>query len=497
MNDERPIEKLLRRAAQKRRGEIGAPPELHPANRRLLQAEVARQFPKTEPAAATAPAASRESFWALLTQRWGFVLGFFVILGIAAAVILPLFDKKEGNFELTKLSYDDERFVSRSSEPAAAPAPLAMSDLAETIPSGGGNFAPPPQSAPATTTTAELTSARRELVAAPASSRLALPEKQSDAVSRSAFVSSGVSEVESLEKEKVDGDVAAERFSRVATASTASRPQLAKSAETSPGVAESNRPSSETPVVAPTSRSVAFGSRRTNQIEAEQGGLRSAAVDDFAAGANNESIRDSSVLPRGGGLETDLKVINSQSFSNISREVLARRRDAREFRALPPTALTKFQVQQQGSIVQVIDSDGSIYKGFVDEANTLYKQISAEKERQLTQSFDNRARFQSPKAVDAVAPTTQKQSTAQRYLYRVEGTNRTINQNVVFTWNFIPTNDAVAAVQSEFNQNLLKPEADRVPSPFPMLLQNSYIDGRAVIGSNRQVEVNAVPIELK
>ena len=47
MNDERPIEKLLRRAAQKRSDEAGAPPELHPANRRLLQAEVARQFPPT------------------------------------------------------------------------------------------------------------------------------------------------------------------------------------------------------------------------------------------------------------------------------------------------------------------------------------------------------------------------------------------------------------------------------------------------------------------
>jgi hypothetical protein len=44
---ERPIEKLLRAAAQKRRDEAGGRFELHPANRRLLQGEVTRTFPKT------------------------------------------------------------------------------------------------------------------------------------------------------------------------------------------------------------------------------------------------------------------------------------------------------------------------------------------------------------------------------------------------------------------------------------------------------------------
>ena len=44
MNDDRPIEKLLRRYANKRRDEAGAPVEMHPATRRLLQGEVASQF---------------------------------------------------------------------------------------------------------------------------------------------------------------------------------------------------------------------------------------------------------------------------------------------------------------------------------------------------------------------------------------------------------------------------------------------------------------------
>ncbi len=44
MEPERPIEKLLHETARKRRTELGAPAELHPATRRLLQGEVARQF---------------------------------------------------------------------------------------------------------------------------------------------------------------------------------------------------------------------------------------------------------------------------------------------------------------------------------------------------------------------------------------------------------------------------------------------------------------------
>ena len=78
MNDERPIEKLLRRAAKLRSDEAGPlPPKLHPANRRQLQDEVARQFPK--------PAAPQPSaLCGILTglkQRWLYGVGVFAWCG--------------------------------------------------------------------------------------------------------------------------------------------------------------------------------------------------------------------------------------------------------------------------------------------------------------------------------------------------------------------------------------------------------------------------------
>ena len=47
MDNERPIERLLRDYAKKRRADGGKSLEMHPATRRLLQGEVARQFPRT------------------------------------------------------------------------------------------------------------------------------------------------------------------------------------------------------------------------------------------------------------------------------------------------------------------------------------------------------------------------------------------------------------------------------------------------------------------
>src|SRR6266446_4187730 len=42
MEPERPIEKLLRESAKKRREDAGAPLDMHPATRRMLQGEVSR-----------------------------------------------------------------------------------------------------------------------------------------------------------------------------------------------------------------------------------------------------------------------------------------------------------------------------------------------------------------------------------------------------------------------------------------------------------------------
>lgn len=76
MDDDRPIEQLLKTYAQQRREAAGVAPQLHEARRRALQAEVSRQYPRTHPTGFVWP-----SWW----PRFALALG-VLMLGAALAV---------------------------------------------------------------------------------------------------------------------------------------------------------------------------------------------------------------------------------------------------------------------------------------------------------------------------------------------------------------------------------------------------------------------------
>src|SRR5438552_11277642 len=116
---ERPIEKALRACARKRRADAGAPLDLHPANRRLLQGEVARQFAEDH--------RQPRSFPERLARLWPrFAWGLAIFAGLAVAVSLwvPGWNKTKNEFTLAK---NDEMPASRAlngaePQPASAPA---------------------------------------------------------------------------------------------------------------------------------------------------------------------------------------------------------------------------------------------------------------------------------------------------------------------------------------------------------------------------------------
>src|SRR5438445_12945741 len=85
----RNVEDQLKAWAQKRREEAGAPLELHPATRKLLQDEVARTFTKktTEPAAR--PGGWLKVFW----PRFALVGSICALLVILAGLSLPALSK--------------------------------------------------------------------------------------------------------------------------------------------------------------------------------------------------------------------------------------------------------------------------------------------------------------------------------------------------------------------------------------------------------------------
>src|ERR1035437_9972074 len=118
---ERPIERLLRAAAKKRRDESGAPLELHPATRRLLQGEVARKYAK--------PGREKRGFAEMLGQLWPrFAVGaaIFAVLALAVYVLVPGPDNGKPKALLAK----NEPFL--RVQQAKQPLPSASAEVATT-----------------------------------------------------------------------------------------------------------------------------------------------------------------------------------------------------------------------------------------------------------------------------------------------------------------------------------------------------------------------------
>ena len=474
MNDERPIEKLLRRYATKRRDEAGAPPELHPATRRLLQGEVARQFPKP-----TAESRSpKPGFFGLFAQRWAYALGIFLVLGLAAVMILPSLNKSASNPTLAQKSASEDLAVRESIAPAPVPTlspatppaetqpRLKLADFAEErrnepapAPSGGGTLARSREDS--TAVSFAVTNG-----AAGSSYRFADAKKDAPPLSRAQ---------ETKQTSVVSLDSAAPA-SRNLSAPTPSRVPTTVAASDSLAVAKNTRPGRDDAGVA----TDALAEKR--QAEATVPPVAAAAPAIVTTGS-----QDKSFVARGGGVEKDADRFYSQSFANTATEQFKAKAEAA---ALPVPVLVNFQVQQVGNQLRVVDEDGSTYLGELNASAGSFAGGAGGKEN----AAGDYARYGLRPAQSPASAVSLNQQAAQNYLWRVEGTNRTLNQNVVFSWNFVETNNAVVTSQLNTTSGTLNQDATKLQQ-FQMLLNNSAINGRAQLGPVQQIEVKAVPVK--
>src|SRR5580765_2836028 len=102
---ERPIEKLLRDAARKRRDEAPASFDPHPATKRLLQAEVARRYPQ-----AGRGASDGSNWFRRISPKLSWAIASVAVVAICVWVLSPTSPHKE-----------QEQLFARN-EPVAAPA---------------------------------------------------------------------------------------------------------------------------------------------------------------------------------------------------------------------------------------------------------------------------------------------------------------------------------------------------------------------------------------
>jgi len=469
MNDERPIEKLLRRYATRRRDEAGAAPELHPATRRLLHGEVARQYPK--PASASEPSAT--TFFSLLTRRWIYAVGIFVLLGLVAAMLLPSMNESRQGTMLAQKTASEEIVMRENQPPAAAP---TVSAPAETRP-----------------TLAAAESRRSQPVPESVGGDILKARDESATISYSVSpgAAAGSAEHSGIAQRDTDSLRPLEEAGQVSPGMKldASAPARRTLAAQSPAHAAGEARPIDSFTLAERGSAAQAGDR--NAADGFGGSRPAAAPRASVAAAPNvsTSFPDKGFVARDGGLEKDARQLYSQSYANTAPPQL--RAQAKNAKAETPVAsvLANFQVQNVGNEVRVIDSDGSTYRGVLN--GEAIGQLSGAAGKAVTGNY---ARQDSRPAPSPGSGVNVNQPATQNYLWRVEGTNRTLNQNVVFSWNFVETNRASATSQLNAAVGALNQDAAKLPSQFQLLLNNSVIDGRAQLGPAQQIEVNALPV---
>ena len=360
---ELPIETLLRAAAKKRREEAGAPFELHPADRRLLQGEVTRKFAR--------PQAETRSFATLVARlrprlAWG--VGILAILGLSVWVLLPLPRRAESEALLARNQPVSRAMPAKALPPAPTAAPATI--------------------APAPSTAAEAKSAEVAYAETPPSSR---PTPASQLGMAPPLLAKDTSAAQN-ERQATD------KLEPAAPAQLADQQKQLQYKSLST-VASANR-------AAPT--------------PAAPGGLSASAA---------------------AALKGAKALAVTQRFVQTAPAATARA--LFEDKAPPAHAvLASFQLEQTGSQLRIVDGDGSVYSGYVQPADAARRARSA-KAAAPAVAGAARAPVRALKQTTASSLDSDRLA-SQSYSFRVVGTNRSLNQKVVFTGDLLTATNLVS-----------------------------------------------------
>ncbi len=444
MESERHIEKLLRAWAKKRRDETGGPFDLHPATRRLLQGQVTRQFAKDQ----------QQRRWiselfVRLRPRvvWGAAL--IVVLALAS-LWLPTLTRSRSKASLDK----HELAVRLRTADVMSPQPTVPSAARPVASEGltkGKDTGPAPSTMVAAAAASRGIHFEGEYVVADSASALRdLPPAQA---SSSIAAEAAAARVQTNTRRFLNSD---------ATLAAAAKPQPANQSLNRPG---SNTGEVElalkSPVAASSSPSVApVTSASDNILRFHADELKQTKVPGVSAGRRFTRVESPSTPTASVG--------KSQAGQPV---------------------LSSFEVEQTAKQLRIVDADGSIYTGSIQLSEARPRLRSAEAQQiAVGESSQGRLGPTSAIAFDAAGLP------GQIYSFRVTGTNRTLNQSVVFTGSLTAMTNAATFGQVTSNLGATGGRS-QLPSAPPTLvpLVNSRISGKAIIGRSTEVEINAVP----
>jgi hypothetical protein len=166
------------------------------------------------------------------------------------------------------------------------------------------------------------------------------------------------------------------------------------------------------------------------------------------------------------------------SFQNTSVTQLFRNQAPTDGQTAPAPVMAQFRVEQDGAVVRIIDNDGSIYTGSLQEAEmpTAVKPAPTV----AMNSAQRRRALQAPQL---------RPDQAQNFLLEVIGTNRTLNQKVVFSGNLVGNQISLSGTTQ--NQQALQ-QNQKLQQQLSNVLR---ISGNARVGTSTDQPVEAVPLQ--
>jgi hypothetical protein len=464
MEPERRIEKWLRAFAKKRREQAGAPMELRPATRQHLQREIARQAEEK--------------------SRGGFFSGLFfgprprlVFAACFTALALCgwfLWRESTGTQPAT-LSMNKSSYPELGSLPAApaTPPPAVMSPTV----ANEDKKTVEEKRMPVPTTTAPTApvavSANRSLATPPAPPAETTKERD---------------RAESTFQQKQLA------ITTSGTAAPTTNPSLAfKNEGAMDSLATADGPAKDVAGIFPTTPA----STSTNLI-----------ADTINANANSQTLKTMSALQQ---VPTATRSTNTALFDlakspgAVTVSQAFRRLESSTTRgamaaSTPAPVLASFRVEQNGNDLKIIDADGSVYTGAIQIA-----------QQEPASDYSFAAAKNGP--VGAARAAKAASPAPQNYFFRVAGTNRNLNKNIIFSGNFVPfTNTQVVAGARGFGGiggfggggggggggrgagGQVAEATDQAASqPVQAVLTNSRITGNVVIDDQKAIDVIATP----
>ena len=420
MEPERHIEKLLRSLARFRRSQAGDsakgadPFALHPATRRLLQGEVARCAPKAGAGAARVP-----WFWRSSPLLAGALV--MAVLGTLAAALLPALSKAKHKAQAVAAMSQLRQIGIAAQLTAgdhAGKLPATLAELTNVI--RDPKLLVDPQSGQPFT----YIGGGKYLASLPANTVLAYAPEQKH--HRLVLLS--------------DGSVtsySATDFSVLTNATTGDLAVNNKMPAGTPDLA-----SVDAPAAAPAPAQRELDKRLSVAVKSDQ----SVAVNDGLANHQLNPVLNGLPKAANAGLESTVAWGVNQStqmFVAVDRAnplSLANNNNGQFYRNQATARrqaplLGKFQWQQNGNAVRVVDTDGSVYEG------------------SLTENATNAVSTLAPPQADNLAVNNSVQN-AQNALartgvsFQVRGRSQTLKQNIIFAGNVIPVPDTGNSTQA-------------------------------------------------